>query len=280
VTNRGIFSPASRATPLRLALWYDFHVKSPDEILSAPTRLGPWSLATPCVWDDASLMGAVITDRDDADNWRMTPWYRPRPGIAIIVAAGLFGAISVLQWFNNQSGQAIAVLYVLPIALLAVTLGERGGLMGATAGFVLFAAFAIEHGSGDIDATGWAVRAVAMFLLGELLGRATDQTTASECHALVEQERRCRVEEANRRYTEALEIHDSLLQQIVAAKWLAEQDQPSVAAKLLEETIATGERMIAGLLPPRVSRSAALPLAAQPGSQVLTEYRGEELGPS
>jgi K+-sensing histidine kinase KdpD len=224
-------------------------------------------------------MGMVIADREKADDWRMSPWYRLQPGTAIVVAMGLFVAISVLQWFNNESGQAIAVLYVLPIALLAVTLGERGGLMGAMAGFVLFAAFAIEHGRGDIDATGWAVRAIAMFLLGDLVGRATDQTTASECAALAEQERRCRVEEANRRYTDALEIHDSLLQQMVAAKWILEKGQPDHAAELLTETIAAGERMIAGLLPTRVSRPADLPLAVQPGGNVLAQYRGEEHGP-
>ena len=186
---------------------------------------------------------------EKAEGRRTWPWYRLRPGNAIVVAVGLFVAVSILQWFNNESGQAIAVLYVLPIALLAVTFGERGGLTGATAGFVLFAAFAIEHGRGDIDAMGWAVRAIAMFLLGGLLGRANDQTIASECAALAERERRCRVEEANHRYAQALEIHDSLLQQIVAAKWMAEQGQPSHAAELLTETIATGERMIAGLLP-------------------------------
>jgi hypothetical protein len=97
-----------------------------------------------------------------------------------MVAVGLFVVVSLVQWFNDGSGQAIAVLYVLPIALIAVTLGERGGLAGATVGFVLFAVFEIIHSYGDIDATGWAVRAVAMFLLGGLLGRATDRTLASE----------------------------------------------------------------------------------------------------
>ena len=193
---------------------------------------------------------AVSEDRDGLRTW---PWYRLHPGKAVVIAVGLFVAVSVLDWFNDGSGQAIAVLYVLPIALLAVTLGQRGGLTGAAAGYALFAVFEIEHSSGDIDVTGWVVRAVAMFLLGELLGRATDQTTASEHAALAEQQRRCQVEEANLRYTEALEINDSLLQQIVVAKWMVEQSQPKDAAKLLTEAIARGERMVAGLLPERVS---------------------------
>ena len=43
----------------------------------------------------------------------------------MVVVFGLFVIVSVLQWFNDGSGQAIAVLYILPIALLGVTRGER-----------------------------------------------------------------------------------------------------------------------------------------------------------
>lgn len=205
------------------------------------------------------------------------PWYRLHPGKAIVIASGLFVAISVLDWFNDGSGQAIAVLYVLPIALLAVTLGERGGLIGAIAGFTLFAALEVEHSSGDIDVTGWIVRAVAMFLLGGLLGRATDQTTASELAALAEQQRRCQAEEANLRYTEALEINDSLLQQIVVAKWMVEQSQTVGAAELLTEAIARGERMVAGLLPERVSVPSEVSPAIRSSAKVITRRPGARL---
>jgi K+-sensing histidine kinase KdpD len=219
-------------------------------------------------------MDALTAGPATADGRRTSPWYRLHPSNSILVALALFVAISVLQWFNNGTGQAIAVLYVLPISLLAVTLGARGGLTGATGGFVLFAVFEIGHGSGDIDATGWAVRAIAMFLLGGLLGRATDQTTASERAALAEQQRRCQLEEANHRYAEAFEINDSLLQQMVAAKWMVEQNHTDQATELLTETIARGERMVAGLLPSRVSRPADLPLSAWPGDHVLAQPLG------
>jgi len=219
-------------------------------------RLGLWSLVTSGGDDDTSRMSVAISDREIADGRRLSPWYRLQPRNAIVVAVGLFVVVSVLQWFNDQSGQAIAVLYVLPVALLAVTLGERGGLTGATAGFVLFAVFEIVHSSGDIDATGWVVRVVTMFLLGGLLGRATDQVTVSQRDALVEAQRRYQVEEVNHRYAEALEINDSLIQQIVVAKWMVEQGQPKPAAELLNVVITRGQRMVAGLLPARVSPPA------------------------
>jgi hypothetical protein len=213
--------------------------------------------------DDASRMdGSTAVSQNPDGGLRTWPWYRIYPNRAIVTAAGLFVVVSVLDWFNDGSGQAIAVLYILPIALLAVTLGKRGGLTGATVGFALFAVLEIEHSSGDIDVTGWVVRAVAMFLIGGLLGRATDQTTVSEHAALAEQQRRYQVEEANLGYAAALEINDSLLQQIVVAKWMVEQSQPKDAAKLLTEAIARGERMVAGLLPER----STIPADSSPGA--------------
>src|SRR3974377_1663566 len=83
-------------------------------------------------------------------------WYRAHPGAAVAVAVGLFVLVTVLHWFHDSSGQAITVLYVLPIALLAVTFGLRGGLVGAGCGFGLFALLGILHSSGDSDADGGA----------------------------------------------------------------------------------------------------------------------------
>ena len=197
-------------------------------------------------------MGSDVFLAETSSGDRTSPWYRLRPTTAVVVAVGLFATVSLLQWFNDSSGQAIAVLYVLPIALLSVTLGARGGLTAATAGFVLFALFEIFHSVGDIDATGWGVRAVAMFLLGGLLGHATDRTMASEQMAIDEQQKCWQLEEANRRYAEAVEINDSLIQEMVAAKWMVEQGRNDQAAEVLSATIATGERMVVELLPRRV----------------------------
>ena len=198
-------------------------------------------------------MAIGVFNRETIGGRGTKPWYYLRPGRAVGVAVALFAVVSVLQWFDDGSGQAIAVLYVLPIALLGVSLGERGGLAAAAAGFGLFAGFEVVHSSGDIDATGWVVRAVAMFLLGGLLGHSTDRTTASEKTALDEQQKRSLAEEANHRYAEAIEINDSLIQEIVAAKWLVEQGRTDQAAEILTTTIATGERLVVELLPRRAA---------------------------
>lgn len=180
------------------------------------------------------------------------PWYQLRPRVALATAVALFALVSTFHWFDDGSGQAIVVLYVLPVALVAVAFGLRGGLVSAAAGFGLFSVLEVFHSTGDIDGIGWAVRAVALFLLGGLLGHATDRMHATQRQALAEQDRRCRLEEKNRRFAEAMEISDSLVQKMVAAKWMAEQGRAEDAADALATTIAEGERMAAGLLQKRM----------------------------
>lgn len=191
-------------------------------------------------------------------------WYEIHPCAAALVAAALFAVISVAAWFNDATGQAVVILYVLPIALLAVSWGLRGGAVGASVGFGLFAVLTTLHSSGAIGADGWVVRGVVMFLLGILLGHAADQNWTSERAALLEQERRCRVEDANRRYAEAMEISDSLVQQMAAAKWLAEDGQGTEAAEVLACTIEAGETMARGLLERRVGETVVPFSAGKP----------------
>lgn len=214
--------------------------------------------------------------------WALRPgrrgiWYQLHPRAAVVMAVVLFSVVSFAAWAYDSSGQAIVLFYVLPIALLAIAFGLRGGLIGAVTGFGLFAILEVFHSSGDIDGEGWVVRALAMFLLGGLLGHASDRTESSERTALAEQQRRCRIEEANRRYAEAMEISDSLVQQMVAAKWMAEQGQSTEAIEVLASTIAAGESMARGLL----QRRAATPLDASSRDRHLAQLGpvGDEQAP-
>lgn len=215
-------------------------------------------------------------------------WYRIHPHAAGAVAAALFGAVSIAAWFNDSPGQALVVLYVLPIALLAVTAGLAGGLVGAATGFGLFAVLATTHGGWAIGFDGWVVRAVVMFLLGGLLGHARDQNRANERAAMLERDRRCHAEDANRRYAEAMELSDSLIQQMAVAKWMAEAGRSKEAAEVLAATIEAGEAMARGLLQKRIgaalddvpdSSGGAVDAPAAPVAWLSGE-RGAALAPS
>jgi len=190
-------------------------------------------------------------------------WYRAHPRRAIAAALGLFAVVTALQPIEDSSGEAICILYVLPIALLAVAFGRRGGWIGATVGVVLFGLFAVFHNTGDLDAVGWLTRATAMFLLGGLLGHASDRTRASEQQRLAEQRRRVELEAADVRQREAMEMNDSIIQGMVAAKWMAEQGRTEEAIGALSATIDKGERLVAALLP----RSIAAPVGPTQASR-------------
>jgi hypothetical protein len=180
------------------------------------------------------------------------PWYRSHKRAALITACGLFATVTVAHIFANGTGEAVDILYSLPVALLAVSFGLRGGLIGAAIGFSLFAVVELADGVGDIDATGWIARAAGLLLLGVLLGHATDQIQAGERRMLAVQEERLLLAERARRQAEGLEISDSILQHLATAKWMVESGNDTVAIEILASTIETGERMVAELLPIRV----------------------------
>jgi hypothetical protein len=177
------------------------------------------------------------------------PWYRSHGRAALITATILFVAVTGMHLLVNGTGQAVDILYALPIALLAMSFGLRGGLIGAVVGFALFAVVEVFHGVGDIDATGWITRGAGLFLLGVLLGHATDQIEVGQRRSIAALEERRSLAERARRQAEALEISDSILQHLAVAKWMIEAGNPDAAIAILTSTMVTGERMVADLLP-------------------------------
>jgi len=179
------------------------------------------------------------------------PWYRSNRRAALATASGLFVVVTIAHAIANGTGEAVDILYALPVALLAMSFGLRGGLVGAVIGFTLFAIIELADGVGDIDATGWITRAAGLFVLGALLGGATDQIESGQLRSLAEQEERQVLAERARRQSEGLEISDTILQHLAVAKWMVEIGKNDEAIEILTSTLATGERMVAGLLPIR-----------------------------
>ena len=199
------------------------------------------------------------------------PWYRLRPRVALVVASGLFAAVVAAETLDTRASDAIALMYVLPIALMAVSYGLRGGLVAAAAGYVAFSVFALTTTSGYLGVDGWLSRAAAMFLLGGLLGHATDRSERASALALDQQRLRLLIEEQNRRYGEGIEISDSILQYVAAARWRIEQGRHEEAAALLGAALARGQKMVGQLLPDRLAEGGpeaagrpSLPLRADP----------------
>jgi PAS domain S-box-containing protein/putative nucleotidyltransferase with HDIG domain len=92
----------------------------------------------------------------------------------VVLALVLFASVYTLQANDTDPADALEVLYVVPIALLALGFGLRGGLAGALAGLVLIGVWDFATREFDVSVLGNACWAIAFLLLGTLLGRFVD----------------------------------------------------------------------------------------------------------
>src|SRR5262245_21841159 len=89
---------------------------------------------------------------------------------AVIVAAcGLAAAIFALGFAVSDPGEAVAVLYTLPIPLVAVELGAADGIIAAAVAVALLGIWTTVDDV-DLNTLGFLTRSTGFFLLGALLG--------------------------------------------------------------------------------------------------------------
>ncbi|MFG1813502.1 hypothetical protein ACGFIF_07050 [Kribbella sp. NPDC049174] len=168
------------------------------------------------------------------------PWFRQRPIIALGVAVVLYASVLSLRLLAGGAVDAYSLLYVFPVALVAVTFGLRAGLAaGLVAVGLTLVWVTVEDVS--LNPAGWASRVLPVLLLGLVLGDASDQLRRAET------ERR-RLEAAALLYREAIEINDSLVQGMAAARWALEAGRLDAGLQTLEQTIVQAEELVSGLI--------------------------------
>jgi signal transduction histidine kinase len=74
----------------------------------------------------------------------------------------------------NDPDALLANFYVVPIAVLAIEFGVRGGLIGATIGFALVPAWSLIN-TVHVNALGYVSRGAVMFVTGIVVGRFSDR---------------------------------------------------------------------------------------------------------
>lgn len=168
------------------------------------------------------------------------PWFERRPEVALAVAATLFAAILALRLSGGSPADAYSMLYVFPVALVALVFGLRGG---TAAGLVAVALIVVWVVADDVSltATGWVSRVAPLVVLGPLLGRAADRMRRAEA------EHR-RLAEAALLHRKAIEINDSLIQGMAAAKWSLEAGRTESGLKTLDETIGHAQDLVSALI--------------------------------
>ena len=115
----------------------------------------------------APLAGSRWVTPVGRDRMRMA---RRSPVVA--VALVVFAGITLWQALVGRDSYAVSVLYVLPIAALAVQCGLRGGAVGASVGSVLFLA---QGSRSPADIEGIVAAVVTFIATGLLLGWYSDQ---------------------------------------------------------------------------------------------------------
>src|SRR5690349_8047758 len=179
-----------------------------------------------------SMSAAAVTPRD--------PWFRRHPSLALAVAGILFAGVLCLRMFFGSPVDAYSMLYALPIALVATTFGLRAGRVGGLLAVGLTVLWAMTQ-SVHLTPTGWTSRVLPLLLSGVLLGHATDrERRAHEEHR--------RLEAAALLHREAIEINDSLVQGMAAAKWSFESGQVDTGTRILDRTIADAHDLVSGLI--------------------------------
>jgi PAS domain S-box-containing protein len=98
----------------------------------------------------------------------------------IALALALFAGFYVLQAHDTHQADALEVLYVVPIALLALRFGLPGGLAGAFVACALIAVYDLTFTEFDATALGDVCWAIAFVLLGAVLGSFVDRRRTLE----------------------------------------------------------------------------------------------------
>lgn len=168
------------------------------------------------------------------------PWFREHPTAVLAVASVLFGAVLCLRLLAGGPVDAYSLLYVLPVALVAMSSGLRAGVVAGLVAVALMALWAVVN-EVALGPAGWASRVVPLLLLGLLLGDASDRLARADA------ERR-RLEAAALLHREAIEINDSLVQGMVAAKWSLEAGQTDAGLRTLSETITRAHALVSGMV--------------------------------
>ena len=172
------------------------------------------------------------------------PWFRRQRRLTLAVAGILVAGIFALRVLVGDADDVVSMLYALPISLVAIAFGLRPGLAAGLVCVGLVAVWAEVDGV-SLSILGWTARVLPLLLLGALVGHASDQLGRAE-------QERLAMEAAAQRHRNAIEINDTLIQGMAAARWSLESGGEGrgreTALRTLAETIDTGHRLVSELL--------------------------------
>jgi signal transduction histidine kinase len=100
-----------------------------------------------------------------------------RQRIVVAVATALLAGAFAARLAVHDPAALLANFYTIPIAILAIEFGLRGGLVGASVGFALVVAWG-EIKNLEVGALGYTSRAAVFLVVGVLVGRFSERLRA------------------------------------------------------------------------------------------------------
>lgn len=157
--------------------------------------------------------------------------------IVIAAAAAMFAVITALKLAIRSPGFGFALLYDIPVALLAVTFGARGGLIGAVVGMGLFA---VGDAVADVQSNlaGYFSRGLTFVLLGGLLGLYADRLRRDQA----------KVQRTQLGRAHASEINDNVVQRLVLTKYALDRGEIDVGTESATEALREAQQLVSSLL--------------------------------
>lgn len=169
------------------------------------------------------------------------PWFERSPGATLLGAAALFVVITAVRVaLGDDATVGVTMLYLLPISLVALAWGRWAGLACGAVAITMLGLWVLVADV-DLSPLGWASRAVPLMLTGYLLGDASDRLRRAEEERLVRD-----AQDLLRR--QAVEINDTLVQGMAAAKWILEAGRLDEGIKALDNTLLTGQELVSQLI--------------------------------
>lgn len=106
--------------------------------------------------------------------------FAERPARQVIaLAAALFALVFAIRTLDDTPAQGLHLFYIIPVILLALRFGPRGGIAGAVVALVLFAGWTLFNDK-SIDYATWASPAFTVLIVGALVGSLAQSLTRSE----------------------------------------------------------------------------------------------------
>jgi hypothetical protein len=169
------------------------------------------------------------------------PWFLRHQGLATAGVVVMFAMIATLRVaLGSEASVGITLLYVVPISLAALTWGRLAGVVASAAALLALVLW-VWLDDVALTAVGWAARVVPLVVAGLLLGDTSDRLRRAEAAHVAQLERELL-------HRQAVEINDSLLQGVSAAKWALEVGNHELALKSLSETMSNGQRLVSDLI--------------------------------